>query len=171
MQLLRKLFRDLILVSVVMIVFGAVLVLWPNHTLTIAVQAVGVCIALGGLLSVIEWLRSRQESSYFSLAGGVLAVIAGLYLFTRPAGVISFFPTVAGLAILANGVINLLKALDLKKAGYGSWLMPVLMAAATIAFGFMIFTNPFGTMGTLVRIGGLVLIYNGVSNIWLATRA
>lgn len=168
--MLRRIFKDLILVSIVMIVFGLVLLFWPEQSLTTAVRIIGAGLAISGLASVFAWVRERASSSYFSLAGAVLSCVAGVYLIARPEGVISFFPTVMGLAILCNGVINLLKALDLKKAGYGSWRLPCLMAAATIVLGLVIFNNPFGAVRTLVMLGGAALIYSGVSNIWIATR-
>ena len=98
--MLRRIFKDLILVSIVMIVFGLVLLFWPEQSLTTAVRIIGAGLAISGLASVFAWVRERASSSYFSLAGAVLSCVAGAYLIARPEGVIALFPTVMGLAIL-----------------------------------------------------------------------
>lgn len=48
------------------------------------------------------------------------------------------------------------------------WIALILVIA-TICFGGVLAFNPFGAVNTLVMFIGLFLIYNGISDIWIAS--
>ena len=48
--------------------------------------------------------------------------------------------------------------------------MLALAAALTLALGALILINPFGTFAALVTLIGLVLIYDGLSDLWIIHR-
>ena len=159
--------------AAIMIILGAVLVLFPGMTLVYIVRLGGAALILGGIGSVVSWCRMGRHqagSSYLDIAGGIFAVLGGLFLMLRPQVLIDMFPTVAGVLIILNGFFNLLKALDSRRLGFSKWLVSLLLAAVTIALGIFLLAHPFSTMQLLVRILGVVLIYNGLSSLWIVTR-
>ena len=71
---------------------------------------------------------------------------------------------VGGLVLL-NGIVNLAQALDQKRRYYNRWVFSLAMAILTIVLGGLIMLNPFSTMEMLVVAIGIIIIYNGVSNL------
>ena len=48
--------------------------------------------------------------------------------------------------------------------------MDLLLAVLTLALGVLVVVNPFGTFAALVTLIGLVLIYDGLSDLWIIHR-
>ena len=157
---------------ILLIILGLLLILFPGIALTSIVRLGGAALLVGGLNSFGAWPRSRYEAgqSHVDKVGGIFAVLGGLYLLIRPHTLINIFPTVAGILIILGGIYNLLKAFDSRKVGYEKWQVSLLLSVITIALGFYLLYHPFRTMELLVRILGGILIYNGLSSLWIVTR-
>ena len=82
----------------------------------------------------------------------------------------SIVPVAVGIVVAVNGVINLAQALDLKREGYDRWPGSLALAVLTIVLGLLVVFNPFSTMEMLVMALGIVILYNGVSNLWIESR-
>ncbi len=169
---MQSFFRKPWALSVILTVLGIVLLLDPGMMLRSIVRLGGAALLIGGCSAIVSWTRRRNEAgvSYLDAGGGVIAVLGGLFLLFSPESLINLFPTIAGLLIILSGVYNVLQALDSKRAGFDRWHMSVLLAVITIVLGAIILANPFGTMELLVQILGGVLIYNGLSSLWIVTR-
>ena len=160
-----------LLLSILMIVIGLILVLWPGHVMTTAVTILGIALLAGGVISILSWYRGRMKgASYATLAEGILLAVAGVVVLGSPRFLISIFPVFVGIVILINGIINLAQALDQKREGYARWTVSLALAVLTIVLGLLITFNPFSTMEMLVMAIGFVIIYNGVSNLWIESR-
>ena len=75
-----------------------------------------------------------------------------------------------GLAVVLNGILNLAQALDQRRSGYVKWIASLAMAILTIAAGAFIFFHAFGLMKAAVMVIGVIIIYNGASNLWIESR-
>ena len=173
---MRNMFEKLVgggrLVSIVMALFGLILLLWPGHTLELAARIIGVGLLVAGLISCIAWVRRRHSvrGRAMNLAEGIVGVAAGLFVLLAPRFIVSILPVTVGLLIAVNGVVNLAQALELRRAAYGGWKAPLVMAVLTILLGGVIVMNPFSIAATTVAVIGAVLVYNGVSNLWISAK-
>lgn len=159
------------LISVLMVVIGLVLLLWPGHVMTTAMTVLGIALLAGGVLSALSWYRGRETGiGPVRLAEGIVMVIAGLVVLCAPKLLISIIPIVIGLVVAVNGVINLAQALDLRRQGYQNWVVSMALAVITLALGALIAFNPFSTMEMLVAAIGVIILYNGASNLWIESR-
>ena len=71
--------RHGLLLSVLMIIVGLVLVLWPGGVMTTALAVVGIALLIGGIVCVVSWYRGRdQDVSFLTLAQGILMAIGGI---------------------------------------------------------------------------------------------
>ena len=156
---------------VLLIILGAVLFLFPGMMLKSVVRLGGIALIIGGVNAIDSWVYRRTEgSSRLDIVGGVIAVLGGLYLVIKPDSLVKFFPTVAGILIILCGVFYFLKALDARRKGAEKSKAGLLMPAVSVILGIILLNNPFGTMELLVRILGAVLIYNGLSSLWIVNR-
>ena len=165
----KRLGKNPIAYSLLMIVAGIILLLWPGVTLEVTVRVIGISLLAAGCFSILNWYRHR-EVSYSTLAAGIIFALIGLIILVSPRRVISIFPTAMGLFVLVNGVFNLALALDQKQMSYEKWNISLVMAVVTIILGILILANPFSTMSLLIMVVGGILIYNGVTSLWIGTR-
>ena len=170
-QRFEKFSRNNVLLSILMVVFGLLLVIWPGKTLEIAAKILGIALLLGAEITCFSWFRDRNihGGDYTLLAIGILCLIAGIVVFVAPHGVITLLPKLIGVAIAVNGVLNLAQSLEMRKMG-GDWLGPVIMAALTVVAGLFLVSFSFGAMKAAVMVIGGVTIYNGVSNLLIESK-
>lgn len=154
------------LLSILMIVIGLLLVIWPGHVMTTAMKVLGVALLLGGGILVYKWYRGQLGAAdALTLTEGLLLAAAGLIVLAAPGLVISIIPLAVGGMVLLNGILNLAQALDQRRANYPRWTVSMAMAAATVIAGLLVIFNPFSTMEMLVVAIGAISIYNGASNL------
>ena len=168
----EKLSRNNKLLSILMVALGLALVIWPGKSLELAARILGVALLLGGAVSAFSWYRDRHKvsASTVTLAIAIVCLVLGVIVLAAPRGVVKLLPKLIGLAVLLNGVLNLAQALDQKRAGYSRWTASLVMAILTIIAGGFIFLHAFGIMKTAVVVIGIVILYNGASNLWIESR-
>ena len=160
-----------IALSILMIVAGLVLTIWPGHVMNTALVLLGIALLLGGGILIHSWYKGRMDNvNVLTLAQGILMAAAGLFVLIAPKFLISIVPVAVGIVVLINGVINLAQALDQRRKGYERWAVSLALAVLTMVLGLLVIFNPFSTMELLVMAIGVVTIYNGVSNLWIETR-
>lgn len=168
---MKQIFRDVrnnfLLTAIVSILIGIVLVLFPVKLTFMICRLAGILLLLCGIVNIVRYVTSKGETFFFryDLVTGVLLCLAALFVLTQSDLIISFIPTIAGIILLINGLINLQKAFNLKKAGLERWGIDLAFAAATILLGLLIWLRPFDAVATTNIFIGICLILNGVSNL------
>ncbi len=160
------------LLSIVMVLLGLVLFIWPGKTLTLAARILGIALLVGAAVSAFSWYREKDKagSTFASLGIAALCLIAGLVVLIAPKGVVSLLPKLIGIAIMINGAINLAQAFELRNVGQQGWTSGMVMAGLTVALGLFLVIFSFSAMKAAVMVIGGVLVYNGVSNLWIESR-
>ena len=146
--------------SVVLILIGLYVVIHPGSSLNMVVKIVGIALIIYGAIGVVGYLTGKSEKNTVNFIVAILIVIVGLFFFTSPSKVVSFFPTVTGILLIVAGVRDILSAIRTK----GN-LVPLVLAIITLIFGLIILLNPFGTVEILATVFGIALIYNGITSL------
>ena len=160
------------LVSIVMIVFGLILLVWPGHTLEVAARVVGIGLLAGGVLMGLSWNRDRRKDriSVITLAESLLAIAAGILLLIAPDKVVSLVPMAIGVLVALNGLVNLTQSLELRRISYTRWQWPLVMAILTVLLGVLLVLNPLEPIKWAVMLIGAVLIFNGATNLYIGAK-
>ena len=161
-----------ILSLVVIALVGLFLVIYPGDTLNIVVGVFGGALLLIGLIGIVSYFLPKNKNSrnVIDLVISIVEVIVGLIVVSNIGFVISLFPIFAGVIIAAQGVLYLISALRMKSDN-NSWKLGLVLSLVMIAFGILIFANPFATQAALVRLAGIALIYNAVSGLIIRLKA
>ena len=160
--------NSFIVISILYIVLGVVLLMWPDMSLKIVCYAFGGLTFVYGLVRILFYIRNKDAVSFFKadLIIGIIATAFGIFLLLQPSIVISVLPFIIGLFIVFSGIVQFQRALDVKKVKYEKWWSILLMAVIVIVLGALIMYNPFKTATLAIMVIGLVLIVDGVSNIF-----
>ena len=152
--------------SILMIVFGLILILWPGHVMGTAMTILAIGLLLAGGIMIFSWYRGRDRGeSVLTLTEGILFAAGGLIVLLGRRFIISIVPWIVGIFVLINGALNLAQAMDQRRSNYNHWMGSLVMAILTVALGLLIIFNPFSTMEILVVAIGAVMLYNGISNL------
>lgn len=148
--------------SIIMIIIGLILVIWPGHSLNVMVSILGWGMIFSGIAESV----SGFMTGFFPLAIGGLCILAlGFYFIISPQVLASVIPFLAGLVIIVNGGVNLYHAWVGRFAmGYNP-ARDIILSIISIILGILILVHPFATASVIVLLVGLALIYNGIMNL------
>lgn len=172
-EFMREVKIDVIVTSVVCMVMGVVLILFPTQVVTVACQAVGVVLAILGGVRLVSTLLSKVKSGIdFPL--GLLLLIVGIWILLHPASIESLIFIGVGVTLFVHGIKGIQMAWEAKRNGYTSWLALMLLSLLNAVFGVVCVIDCFGMFTVTATIAltlvGVALIYDGISSIWILSR-
>ena len=168
-KIFNRLRSGLIAISIVFIVLGIALIIWPNTSMDIIVYLMGAIVLVAGLLKVISYLKSEQSfKSIYEIIEGTIFLIAGLMMVFFSEQVIQIMTYIFGIYICFDGIMNLQKGFEFKKLDYHPWKIVLPIGAITLVIGIIFLCHPFNAMEMLVLMMGVVLVYDGVINLYIA---
>ena len=166
---LRKIKIRRMLISLIMLAFGCLLLFRPAGSMLFVARAIGVGIILSGLVILSGYFTKSSILPGASMLGGIVLAAFGVFLLSKPTFLIDFIPVIAGIVVAADGVMNLLETLRLRKYQNGltgALILPIL----SIVLGCILIFRPFGVVKIIVRLIGIVLVYNAVTDFIVAAR-
>lgn len=169
MNILKRIKTNAIISALLYVVLGLALLLRPELSTTVLCTALGVVLILRGLSDILDFVFHRDGTLYYSLhlAAGVILAAVGVWLVTQPTLIAVIIPRIIGILILFHGCKDLADAMTLRKNRSSRALAAMILGLVTIALGVLLVANPFTAFATVVRIIGIVLIYDGVSDLWI----
>ena len=171
-SILKRIKTNAILSALLYVVIGLVLLLRPELSTSVLCTALGIVLILRGLSDILDFVFHKDGSLYYSLRliGGIVIAAVGVWLVSKPTLIAVLVPRVIGLLILFHGCSNLGDTLKLRKNKSSQSLAALILSGITLALGVLLVVNPFAAFATVVRVIGAVLIYDGVSDIWISIQ-
>lgn len=153
--------------SVLMTVYGLMLVIWPQASADILGYTIAGVILVIGISDIIRYLMHGDMAQAYKkeLITGVIAIIIGLIFLVNVRLIQSIIPFLLGLYILYRGVMKLMDAFELRRYNYGNWRIAMILAAISIILGIVLTIKPLWLVKFIFRLIGIVLIYSGISDI------
>lgn len=172
MNLLKKLKTNIVISAMLCIVLGIVLVAWPELSMRIVCTAIGAVLLIGGGVRLAVYFAARDGSVYsqMNLIMGIILAVVGIWILLQPDKVLAIIPIIVGIVIALHGINNLQQAITLCKDKYDKWWVALILGLLTIGFGVLLICKPFEALDTAVKLIGIILIYDGISDIWIVSR-
>lgn len=165
-NILKEITTKSIIISIVVIIFAALLIANPVGVMHTALIILGIASIAIGVLSLVKYSKTPQELKFFNtdLLFGVIALVIGFVFLVMPDKIIQLIFIVAGIWIIFEGVSRLQLGLNLKdKISKGWWL--ILIAILEIIAGVFVLCHPKLTAASLVQTSGIVLLIVEIVNI------
>ena len=112
-----------------------------------------------------------KRQNGMSVLMGVIILAVGIWFLVQPAVIVSLIPIVIGVVLLFHGFRAIKETIEAKKCGYDAWGANLILAIISLICGFICVFDAFGVMEKATIVVGIILIYNGVSNIWISSSA
>lgn len=144
-------------------IIGIMLLFKPDATVQFISIMCGSTVILLGAGAWISYF-TKTKSTILAILG-TLTIIAGIILCVKYKSIISVVLFLFGIFIIVSGIVDFVSAIDAKKNDLKSWIISLIMAAATIILGLIVVINPFDSMMMLTRLLGVALIAYAVMDL------
>lgn len=156
-----------IAVSILLAVFGIVLIAWP----TFSVNALGVIcgillILFGGVKLVGYFSKDLYRLAFqYDMPFGILLIILGIIMLIHPGNLASFICVVFGLSVLISSLFNIQTALDAKKFGINQWWLIFALSVIAAVWGLILVFRPSEAADVMAVLLGITLLFESAVNI------
>lgn len=163
MSYFKNLKWEMVLYSILCIVMGILMLVYPGTILNTICDILAVVFILLGIRYLMEYKRKDIINAFYKyeLVVGAIFLLAAVFVIVKRGVVISIIPLIVGIIIVISGVMKLENALDLRRMG-NHWIPLLVLAGINVLLGIMILANPQATAIFVTRVTGGVLVYSGV---------
>ena len=158
-----------IIMSVLFMVLGACLIIWPDCSMAVFCTAVGIMLIVYGLIKILGYF-SRDIyclAFQFDLAFGILLMAVGVILIARKNFAVDLIFSVFGILILADALFKIQMSVDAKRFGLALWWQILLVALVTGVIGVLVFIRPFEAAAMMMALVGFSILLEGILNLWV----
>lgn len=168
-ELLKDIKWSLILASLLFLLLGIALLIWPHTSNLILCYIVAGVLTAYGLFNILAYF-GKERGSLIGLIVGVICAAFGVYALVQPTGISDIISIILGVAILVDGVISLRRDFELRAMGFPQWWAPFALDVLILVLGAIVIFNPGLFAELLLQIIGVILIYESVSDLWTIHR-
>lgn len=155
------------------IIGGVVLFIWPDMSVRIVCMMVGIILALMGAVHLMNYFGAPTGTliRQVQLALAVVFAAVGIWIVLQPDFLAGLIPVITGILLILHGGNDFRQAVCLIRAKYAYWWLALLLAVLTVAAGCVLIWNPFQAASLAVKVIGALLVYDGISDLWIMSAA
>ncbi len=167
--MLKEIKWSAILRSVIYLVLGAILIVFPDTTARTLCYIGGGAVVVIGVTTLIAYQFRELKIRYYrnDFVIGLIEVLLGLFCIYKAELLIALLPFLLGIFVVISGFCKLQNGLDVKRMGYANWYVFVLLAAVNIVFGMILLWNPFTAAIVMYIVIGAGLVFSGATDLVL----
>ncbi len=156
----RKLGRNSIILSIVLLVFGLFMFTKPLSTVNALMILFGVILVLDGLVHLVSYFSIKDEYRFFSseLVQAIIYIILGFVLMINYYNISYLLPIILGIWIIVDSIFRLQISLNIRDIYDSHWGVLLAMSILTGLFGMVILFNPVESLAMLTRVCGAILM-------------
>jgi len=156
-------YKRTVVKSIVAIVLGLVLVLWPTEVLNYTVKIIGAVFCVTGIISFLVSMRDQDERSAWGLTSfnGIGSIILGILLWSMADFFTNMLMYLLGFILIVAGIGQLVMLTSARKFAPLSYVYPVIILLA----GLIVFANPFSAKEGIITFFGAVTIFYGITDL------
>ncbi len=150
-----------IISSIIFILLGIVLVSHPETSLNVISYTVCILLVGNGIYQLIMGYHNITLSLLDGFSGGLLSIILGILILTKPLALTLIIPMAIGLWFIISSSYKLRIAIALRTMKESIWIILFIMALLMMLCGIVLLFNPVSGLIAITRmIGILMIIYS-----------
>lgn len=165
---LKNMTVSFVFLSILYLVLGVVLLIWPTTVMNIICYLFGAILLLYGVFAIWGYYRNedRKGSAFLGLFLGIVAAAVGAVMIIYPPLIQGIIPVILGLYIAIDGLLSVKRTLELHRMDFARWNLNLILSLVSAGLGVFVVFHPLLTEAALFRVIGVVLLYAGVSDLW-----
>ncbi len=155
------------LASLVMLLFGVILVWKSGTVLTTFSYILGGFFLAIAIISFINYFKEQTKESVLGLdiAYAIICTLAGLFLIVKPTAFASIVPLILGIWMAISSAVKVQYAFQLRLYRPSAWVGTLVMALLGLLCGIILVFYPFQGAVALTKMIGIFLIIYAVIDI------
>ena len=164
---LKRIKADYLLSSILTIIFGLALIIGRAAILKTIGSLLAIILIVVGLIYVASYFIGATFNSFSAVMGAFVLAI-GAWFWANQEVIVGFIPKLIGMIFFFHGIRGILEAIVAKGFQAKTWKAGIILSVISVVLGLLCMINAFGIMKNALALVGIFLIYNGVSNIFIA---
>jgi uncharacterized membrane protein HdeD (DUF308 family) len=160
---------DVLLRGIVALAFGLALFFWSGLSLKIFLLLFAAFAFSDGILMLLQMVTIKDGRWLGRLVHGVLALIAAATAVLHPEWTLLVFAVLLGAYWLVTGILQIIMAIDLRKAIKGELLL-VAAGILSVIVGAILIFHPIVGILALAQVVGIFSIAEGIILVLLAAK-
>jgi len=162
--------RNSLFRGILTIALGSILLFVPGLTMQTVIIIIGLMLVLSGLVTLILSNRRRAKSlNGLWSAQGIMTILFGIVFIASPSVMVKVFVVFLGIILLILGFFQLAGSLGTRLWSAWGWIY-FLIALMTFSSGIFLLTDPFKSAEAILAFLGVILILNGLSELFMAWK-
>ena len=149
-----------IVISLIVILFGAMLIARPESIMSIVAVLLGLIFIVIGVLRTVDYFASNKEDNYL-IAMALASIVIGIVIMFCSDIILSAFRILIAIWIIYSGIINLQTTIVWKDYKSRLWLLTLILAIVMIIAGIYILVNN----GAILQTVGVAIVVYGIVDI------
>lgn len=149
--------------SLITIVLGVLLIVWPDTVIKIIAYVVGTFLIIKGAYQVINYFVVKGQNDFFNngLLSGVISVLIGLALLLIGEEIANVFRIIIGIWMIYESLTRINTSIKFHAAGIAAWKYILILALIMLVLGvFITFYS-----GAVVTLIGWMMVLVGIIGI------
>lgn len=153
-----------IIMSVLLCVFGVLLIVVPDISLSVIGIVCGALFIVFGLVRLVGYFSKDlyRLAFQYDLAFGLLMIALGIIMLLSPESLMNFICIALGLSIFADGLFKVQIAIDSKRFGLSTWWLIMALAVITVVVGIALVARPSDSSRVLIMLMGVSMLCEGL---------
>ena len=163
---LNKLINSSIGFSILFIILGITLIMFPKTSLEIISYIISVLLIINGIyLIILEFQAGSRFVPLDTSLSGILSILFGIIMLIYPNMLTIMIPVILGTYFILASIFKIKLAIGLKNMENAPWLLSLILAILSIACGLILIIDPISSSITLTLFAGIMIIIYSISDI------
>ena len=156
-----------IVMSLALCAFGIVLIVLPDISAKILGIVCGVIASAFGCVRLVCYFSKDlyRLAFQYDLPLGILLIVLGVIMLTRPDSLMTFICVSTGLYILTDSLFRMRISAEARRFGIREWWLILALAIVTAVCGLLLLIRPGDGSRLLVVLLGISLLAEGIMSL------
>ena len=149
--------------SLAIMIFGILLVSWPDVTIIVVANILGAIFIVSGVYQIINYFVVKGQNDFFNngILSGVIALRIGIAAIVIGEDIANVFRIIIGIWMIYESLGRVNTAIKLHSTGVKVWSYILIIALMMLALGIFVTFNS----GAVVQLIGWMMIATGIIGI------
>lgn len=157
--MVKKVYKISIVSSILLFLFGLLLVLNAEGFIKSISAIIGIVLLLIGIFPIVDYFRYRKDGvlAGISFISGIFSVVCGLMFLLNENMLMILIPVFIGVWMIINGINKIQVAFEIRDNKEKSWVITFIFSIIIIIAGVYFIINPINGAELVTNTLGIII--------------